>query len=459
LFDVVGKARILFLAVLIFGLSGINTGYSQTNTVWVWYGTHGDTAIHAGINDTLYVDVYVKTSSDAYVENMLLVMGFNDQYIDTSITPSSGSIYDPLTGWDYTYFITQEGSPPNPPGWSSQSFQGWARFLNPDSPLLNVGIPWKVLTMAVITANDPNLLGQTVEAIGTGQNGPQGPSNAGDSSGAVSYNVIEYFSPVHFVQELGTVSGTVTDDIGEPVEGVVVTASGGTGTDTTDTDGDYNMQLGVGTYSLTFSHPGYYDTTITNVIIQLNGTTDLDVIMNPIPGGYIDGTVVDTTGIPIEGVIVSDLAGISNQTTDSQGYYILGLPQGTYSISFSHDIYRDTTVNNITVTVEDTTDLDMVMTQGIDYPEGTPNQIDVHQNYPNPFNQGTIIEFELERPANVTVEIFDILGRKVATVASLIGQAGLNHVKWNSDGNASGVYFCRVRSAVSDDTRAMLLIK
>ena len=457
--DVVGKARMLFLAVLIFILSGISAGYGQTGTVWVWYGTHGDTAINARINDTLYVDVYVQTSSDAYVENMLLVMGFNEQYIDTSITPLAGIIYDPLTGWDYTYFITQEGSPPNPPGWSSQSFQGWARFLNPDSPLLNVGIPWKVLTMVVITANDPNLLGQTVEAIGTGVNGPQGPSNAGDSTGSISYEVIEYFSQVHFVQEVGTVSGTVTDDIGDPVEDVVVTASGGAGTDTTDIDGDYNMQLGVGMYSLTFSHPGYYDTTIANVIIELNGTTDLDVILNPIPGGYINGTVVDTTGIPIEGVIVTDLAGIDTYTTDSQGYYILSLPQGAYSISFSHENYRDTTVTDITVTVGNTVELDVVMTQGVDYPDGTPNQIDVHQNYPNPFNQGTIIEFELERPADVTVEVFDILGRKVATVASLFGQAGLNHVRWNSNGNASGIYFCRVRSAVSDDTRAMLLIK
>jgi len=460
LFDVVGKARMLFLAVLIFIIGGINAGYGQDNTVWVWYGTPGDTAITAGINDTLYIDVYVKTSDDAFVENMLLVMGFNDQYIDTSISQDYGSVYYPLTGWGMAGFIAQEGSPPNPSGWSSQSFLGWARSVPPyDQPLLHVEIPWKELTMAVITANDPNLLGQTVDALGPGLNYPQGPSNAGDSTGSISYDVIEYYSSVYFVQETGEVSGTVTNDNADPIEGVSVTASGSAETDTTGSDGSYELQLGVGIHDLTFSHPGFYDTTITGVVIQLNSTTTVNVIMNSIPGGYINGTVVDTSGIPIEGVIISDPEGINSQTTDNQGYYILGLPQGAYSISFSHDGYHDTTVYNIIVTIGATTNLDMVMTPGVDYPDDVPNFIDVHQNYPNPFNQGTTIEFELQRPAAVTVEIFDILGRKVATVASFLGQAGLNHVKWNSNGKASGIYFCRVRSALSDDTRAMLLIK
>lgn len=458
MFNVVGRAKLLFLAVFIFILGGLNAGYGQDNTVWVWYGPPDDT-LDAKINDTLYVDVYVKTSSNTYVENMLLVMGFNDQYIDTSISESEGSSYYPITEWGMAGFYSPEGSPPNPSGWSSQSFNGWARFINPNAPLLHVGIFWKVLTMVVITANNHNLLGQTVNALGPGLNGVQGSSNAGDSLGEISYEVIEYFSPVHFIQEVGHVSGTVTGDIGDPIEDVIITASGTIDTATTDSEGNYGLELGVGTYDITFSHPGYYDTTITDVIIYLDSTTVKDVIMNPIPGGYISGTVADTLGILIEGVIVADLDGIDTYTTDFLGYYILGLPQGVYSISFTHDNYQDTTVNNVNVTVGDTADLNMVMISGIDYPDDTPNIIDVHQNYPNPFNQGTIIEFELDRPAFVTVEIFDILGRKVAIVDSFLGQAGLNHVSWHSNGNASGIYFCRVRSSQSDDTRAMLLIK
>jgi hypothetical protein len=462
LFDVVGKARILFLVVSIFVISGINAAYGQTGTVWVWYGTPGDTAINASINDTLYIDVYVKTSDDAYVENIHLVMGYNDQYIDTSITVSEGSFYWPVTVWSdsgVAFFNPPQGSPPNEPGWFSQTFTGWARISSQTIPLLHAGIPLKVLTMAVITANDSNLSGQIVNALGPGSDDLQGPSNAGDESGAIAYDVIESFSPIHFIQDVGRVSGTVINNDADPIEGAIVTVSGIGDTDTTDSNGHYNLELPVGIYSLTFSHPGYVDTTIADIEINLNETTDLDVIMNPLPGGYISGTVVDTAGVPIEGVIVSDLTGINSETTDGQGYYNLSLPEGTYSISFSHDNYRDTTVAGIVVTVDNTVELDMIMMPGIDNPNNTPNIIDVHQNYPNPFNQGTTIEFELQRSAVVTVEIFDILGRKVATVGSFSGQAGLNHIRWNSSGNASGIYFCRVRSSNSDDTRAMLLIK
>ncbi|MCP4582768.1 MAG: T9SS type A sorting domain-containing protein [candidate division Zixibacteria bacterium] len=470
--DAVNKTRLLVLAVLVFFLFGVNVGYAQEpedrDTVWIWYGTPGDTAIQAQINDTLYVDIYVETAPAAYVADILIVLGVNDSFIDTLLSgavdtmtnDTLGAILYPFSEWVYKYFASPAGSPPNPDGWSSQSFLGFANFAPPyDAPWLHVGLPVHVLTMAVKTANNPDLVGQTVEALGPGQDPQQGPSNAGDTSGGAGYEVVEYHSLVHFIQEIGYVSGTVTDAGSGAVEGAIVTATGTEDTDTTDIDGGYAIELGTGSQSFTFSHPAFYDTTIFNVLVDLNDTTYLNVSMTSLPGGYIAGTVVDSIGNPIEGVIVSDLDNTDISTTDNQGAYILQLPFDTYDISFSHANYFDTTVTDITIVTDETIILDMVMIEGSDYPDDMPENIEVHQNYPNPFNQGTFIEFELDRPAHVVVEVFDILGRKVETVASFQGREGMNTVKWNSDGKSSGIYFCRVRSASESESRAMLLVK
>ena len=103
--DAVNKTRLLILAVSVFAIIGINTGFAQDrDTVWIWYGTPGDTAIQAEINDTLYVDVYVETAPNAYVADMLLALGANDNYIDTLVSESLGTLYYPFTEWQSAFF-------------------------------------------------------------------------------------------------------------------------------------------------------------------------------------------------------------------------------------------------------------------------------------------------------------------------------------------------------------------
>jgi hypothetical protein len=93
-----------------------------------------------------------------------------------------------------------------------------------------------------------------------------------------------------------------------------------------------------------------------------------------------------------------------------------------------------------------------------------PTAYSLSQNYPNPFNPTTTIEFSLPRSGFVTLDVFDVQGRRVATLVSEQLQAGLKRVDWDGRDRtgsnvASGVYFYRLRANDFSSTRKMLLLK
>jgi len=93
-----------------------------------------------------------------------------------------------------------------------------------------------------------------------------------------------------------------------------------------------------------------------------------------------------------------------------------------------------------------------------------PETFSLRQNYPNPFNPATSISFTIPRSGNVRVDVFDILGRLVATVHDGALPAGEHTVVWNGNNNngktvASGIYLYRVRYGDTDHTRKMILMK
>jgi hypothetical protein len=102
-----------------------------------------------------------------------------------------------------------------------------------------------------------------------------------------------------------------------------------------------------------------------------------------------------------------------------------------------------------------------------DDPEGMPVALLLYPNYPNPFNPSTTLSFVLRSPAQVTIRVFDILGRQVAELAS--GEEldeGEHSLEFYADGLASGVYFSRVEVRDLDEealttveTGKMLLLK
>lgn len=93
-----------------------------------------------------------------------------------------------------------------------------------------------------------------------------------------------------------------------------------------------------------------------------------------------------------------------------------------------------------------------------------PNDFGLAQNYPNPFNPSTTISFSVPSSMSATVEVYNILGMKVATVFDGIAEAGTNTVIWDGADNngiqvASGVYFYRLSADNFDMTRKMVMMK
>lgn len=84
----------------------------------------------------------------------------------------------------------------------------------------------------------------------------------------------------------------------------------------------------------------------------------------------------------------------------------------------------------------------------------------LYQNYPNPFNPITTIKFSIPEKGDVTIKVFDLLGREVATIVS--GQtfeAGEHYVNFRADGLPSGVYLYQLRVNGYSQTRKMIYIK
>lgn len=75
-----------------------------------------------------------------------------------------------------------------------------------------------------------------------------------------------------------------------------------------------------------------------------------------------------------------------------------------------------------------------------------PRQFTLHQNYPNPFNPTTNISFELPVQSDIVLEVFNVTGQRVATLASGTWQAGSHTVAFNAQGLASGLYLYRLRT-------------
>jgi len=88
-----------------------------------------------------------------------------------------------------------------------------------------------------------------------------------------------------------------------------------------------------------------------------------------------------------------------------------------------------------------------------------PSEFRLAQNYPNPFNASTLIEFALPEGGPVSLQVFNILGQKVATLVDRSYDAGIHQAVWQAADVPSGLYFYRLTAPGADLTKRMTLIK
>jgi hypothetical protein len=90
---------------------------------------------------------------------------------------------------------------------------------------------------------------------------------------------------------------------------------------------------------------------------------------------------------------------------------------------------------------------------------GIPNVYSLEQNYPNPFNPATMIRFSIAEPGLVTLNVYNLLGEKVATLVNSELASGSYEVDFNSGNYSSGIYFYTIKANNYLATKKMILLK
>ena len=80
-------------------------------------------------------------------------------------------------------------------------------------------------------------------------------------------------------------------------------------------------------------------------------------------------------------------------------------------------------------------------------------------NYPNPFNPSTKIRYEIPERSFVTLKVYDVLGKEIATLVNEEKLNGNYEVEFNGIGLASGIYYYRITVGNFSQTKKMILLK
>lgn len=92
-------------------------------------------------------------------------------------------------------------------------------------------------------------------------------------------------------------------------------------------------------------------------------------------------------------------------------------------------------------------------------PTNVVSDFELYQNYPNPFNPTTQIKFALAEQSQVTLKVYNILGKEIATLVNEVKSAGTHKVNFDGSTLASGVYFYTLQAGKFSQTNKMILIK
>lgn len=147
------------------------------------------------------------------------------------------------------------------------------------------------------------------------------------------------------------------------------------------------------------------------------------------------------------------------------GTFVLGaelttgsLPLGVYADDFDNDGDIDIATANL-----GTSDISILLNlgiTGIDPGQSIiPAEYALNQNYPNPFNAKTTIGFDLPRDSFAKLEIYNILGNRLATLVNEYMPAGHHQVIWSGDKSATGIYYGKLTAGDYNSIIKMTMLK
>ncbi len=213
-----------------------------------------------------------------------------------------------------------------------------------------------------------------------------------------------------------------------------------------------------------------------NVTFQVDMSAQQDAgIFQPETGDLVylrsefnDWSTVDGEEMELEdaGVytITYELEGEAGTTFEYKYYIQAGdgrdLPNGGWE---SDDVGENGTNNRIVELAGEDQTLPVVFFNNMPVNLGpdteNPTEFALNQNYPNPFNPTTVIEYALPENADVTLEVFNLQGQRVATLVNSQKQAGRYSVTFDAGSLASGLYIYRIQAGTFTETQKMMLVK
>ena len=190
-------------------------------------------------------------------------------------------------------------------------------------------------------------------------------------------------------------------------------------------------------------------------------------------GDYSKGISVDAEGNSYITGIAFDLSFDFNYTTikyDTDGTQNWKI---SYDGGFTHrrdepvaialDLSGNVIVTGISsrgVNTDDFTTVKYSQTTGVNQISSQiPKGYSLSQNYPNPFNPATNLEFGISKLGFVTLKIFDLLGKEIATLVNSELRAGSYKYNFDAGNSPSGVYFYKLTAGEFSETKKMSLIK
>ena len=200
-----------------------------------------------------------------------------------------------------------------------------------------------------------------------------------------------------------------------------------TGKDTLKTPGDSI------TVTATVENPGSHTLVVSAIVTNVQGV-------------QIDSLVFMNDGLHGDGAAGDSILGIIIRTPTVEGKYYVSVRTDDKNAG---SYRRLPNAASFTVSLTGVKEAAQIL----------PTSFSLDQNYPNPFNPSTMIQYQIPKQSFVSLKVFDLLGREVATLVIGVKRAGIYNVDWDAWRLATGVYFCVFQAGEFRETKRMLLMK
>jgi hypothetical protein len=283
-----------------------------------------------------------------------------------------------------------------------------------------------------------------------------------------------------------SVSGNLSDTNGDGLGHSLVAALDPEGqyltTVSTDINGDYSFNnLNAGDIMLLYYTPGQTPVFSGGVYNQENAdlidVENADTMYNHVidnndhPSGpcQLAGVVDDADSNPVFGALViaqNDLSGVSHYAfTGQNGEFIVSgmADNSTFTVTVNMAGFATHEAVAVTNTYQQYTLNTQYALESLTAVEEEvlkiPVSIELSQNYPNPFNPETVISYSLPVNAQVSLNVYNLIGERVAVLVNDFQTRGNYNISFNADDLSSGVYIYSLQTGDTQINRRMLLIK